>query len=87
MLLNGGQVLTERAKISGPMEAWVDIDTGERWTFHDGNLRTNQLAHVLLAGAFTWIYSKGVRAADWLGQGLRFGVAVVLLTIVSQRRP
>jgi acyl-CoA synthetase (AMP-forming)/AMP-acid ligase II len=49
MLLNGGQVLTERAKISGPMEAWIDIDTGERWTFHDGNLRTNQLAHVLLA--------------------------------------
>ena len=49
MLLNGGQVLTERAKISGQMEAWIDIDTGERWTFHDGNLRTNQLAHVLLA--------------------------------------
>jgi acyl-CoA synthetase (AMP-forming)/AMP-acid ligase II len=49
MLLNGGQVLTERAKISSRMEAWIDFDTGERVTFQEGNLRTNQLAHVLLA--------------------------------------
>jgi acyl-CoA synthetase (AMP-forming)/AMP-acid ligase II len=48
MLLNGGQVLTERAKISSRMEAWIDFDTGERVTFQEGNLRTNQLAHVLL---------------------------------------
>ncbi|HEX7770234.1 MAG TPA: hypothetical protein VF422_09415 [Dokdonella sp.] len=40
------------------------------------------LAHVLLAGSFVWIYSKGVQSADWFGQGLRFGIAVVLLTIV-----
>lgn len=39
------------------------------------------LAHVLLAGAFTWIYSKGVQSADWLGQGLRYGIAILLLTI------
>jgi hypothetical protein len=40
------------------------------------------LAHVILAGAFTWIYSRGVQAKPWLGQGLRFGVAVALLTVV-----
>ena len=40
------------------------------------------LAHVILAGAFTWIYAKGVEARDWLPQGLRFGLAVALLTIV-----
>ncbi|MBI5716445.1 MAG: hypothetical protein HZC37_02015 [Burkholderiales bacterium] len=40
------------------------------------------LAHVILAGAFTWIYARGVQARPWLGQGLRFGVAVALLTIV-----
>ena len=40
------------------------------------------LAHVLLAGSLVWIYSKGVQSADWLGQGLRFGIAIVLLTIV-----
>ena len=40
------------------------------------------LAHVILAGAFVWIYSRGVEARPWLPQGLRFGVAVALLTIV-----
>jgi hypothetical protein len=40
------------------------------------------LAHVLLSGAFAWIYARGVEARPWLAQGLRFGVAVALLTIV-----
>ena len=40
------------------------------------------LAHVILAGAFAWIYSRGVEAAPWLPQGIRFGIAVALLTIV-----
>jgi hypothetical protein len=40
------------------------------------------LAHVILAGAFVWIYSRGVEAKPWLPQGIRFGVAVALLTIV-----
>lgn len=40
------------------------------------------LAHAILAGAFTWIYAKGVEARDWLPQGLRFGLAVAFLTIV-----
>jgi hypothetical protein len=40
------------------------------------------LAHVLLSGAFVWIYSRGVEARPWLPQGVRFGVAVALLTVV-----
>ena len=40
------------------------------------------LAHVILAGALVWIYSRGVENAPWLAQGLRFGLAVALLTIV-----
>lgn len=40
------------------------------------------LAHVLMAGAFVWLYSRGVEAKPWLGQGLRFGAAVALLTVV-----
>jgi hypothetical protein len=40
------------------------------------------LAHVILAGAFVWIYTRGVEARPWLAQGLRFGIAVALLTIV-----
>jgi len=40
------------------------------------------LAHVMLAGALVWIYSRGVEPGPWLPQGLRFGVAVALLTVV-----
>ena len=40
------------------------------------------LAHVVLAGAFVWIYARGVEAKPWLAQGIRFGIAVALLTIV-----
>ena len=40
------------------------------------------IAHVLMAGAFTWIYARGVEAKPWVGQGLRFGLAVALLCVV-----
>lgn len=41
------------------------------------------VAHVLLSGAFVWIYQRGVEMAlPWLGQGLRFGLAVALLAVV-----
>jgi hypothetical protein len=40
------------------------------------------LAHVIMAGAFAWIYARGVEAKPWLGQGIRFGVVVALLTVV-----
>ena len=33
--------------------------------------------------AFVWIYAHGLEDKPWLGQGLRFGVAVWLLTSVS----
>jgi hypothetical protein len=38
------------------------------------------LAHILLAGAFVWIYQRGVEAKPWLGQGVRYGIAIVCLT-------
>ena len=40
------------------------------------------LAHLLMAGAFTWIYARGVESKAWLGQGLRFGFAVALLAVI-----
>jgi hypothetical protein len=39
------------------------------------------LAHVLIAGAFVWIYARGVENKPWLGQGLRFGLAVAALVV------
>lgn len=40
------------------------------------------LAHVVMSAAFVWIYARGVEAKAWLGQGLRFGLAIALLTTV-----
>ena len=40
------------------------------------------VAHAMLSGAFVWIYARGVESKPWLAQGLRFGVAVALLTTV-----
>jgi hypothetical protein len=40
------------------------------------------LAHIVVAGAFVWIYSRGAEAKPWLSQGARFGLAVALLTVV-----
>jgi len=37
------------------------------------------LAHLLMAGAFVWIYVRGVENKPWLAQGLRYGLAVAVL--------
>jgi hypothetical protein len=40
------------------------------------------LAHLCMALAFSWIYIKGKENKPWLAQGIRYGLAVVLLMIV-----
>lgn len=40
------------------------------------------LAHVIMSGAFVWIYARGAEARPWAGQGVRFGIAVALLVTV-----
>jgi hypothetical protein len=40
------------------------------------------VAHVMLSGAFVWIYARGAEAKPWPAQGVRFGLAVALLTVV-----
>lgn len=37
------------------------------------------LAHVLMAGAFCWIYLRGREDKPWVQQGLRYGIAIALL--------
>ena len=36
-------------------------------------------AHLVMAIGFTWIYRQGRDARPWLGQGVRFGLAVAVL--------
>ncbi len=40
------------------------------------------LAHILMAGAFVWIYARGNEDKPWVQQGIRYGVAVALLCAV-----
>lgn len=40
------------------------------------------LAHLLIPFAFTWIYRQGRKDGDWAGQGLRFGLAIALVSSV-----
>jgi hypothetical protein len=40
------------------------------------------LAHVILSGSLVWIYARGTEAKPWIAQGVRFGIAVALLTVV-----
>ena len=39
-------------------------------------------AHVVMSGAFVAIYRRGIEARPWMGQGIRYGVMVTLLTCV-----
>lgn len=40
------------------------------------------LAHVLMAIAFVWIYVKGKEDKLFLAQGIRYGIAIALLTAI-----
>ncbi|MEZ5401603.1 MAG: hypothetical protein R2729_18160 [Bryobacteraceae bacterium] len=40
------------------------------------------LAHVIMAGAFTWIYARVRGTGDWMPQGIQFGIAAALMTVV-----
>jgi hypothetical protein len=40
------------------------------------------LAHVLLGIGLTWVYRMGRDDSPWLGQGVRFGIAMVVLMTI-----
>ena len=40
------------------------------------------LAQACFAVAMSWIYVQGKDDKPWLGQGIRFGIAVALLTVI-----
>jgi hypothetical protein len=40
------------------------------------------VAHVFIAVGYTWIYLRGKEAKPWLGQGVRFGLAVAVLSTI-----
>ena len=72
-VVHGVLLHDDYAKLSGLFRAEADAQT---------YFPLMILAHVILAGAFVWIYSRGVEARPWLPQGIRFGLAIAALTIV-----
>jgi hypothetical protein len=40
------------------------------------------IAHVLISAGLAWIYRQGRRDGDWVGQGLRFGIAIALVSSI-----
>ncbi|MCG8432559.1 MAG: hypothetical protein MJA83_00835 [Gammaproteobacteria bacterium] len=40
------------------------------------------IAHILFALGFTWIYRMGRQDKPWLGQGVRFGIAVAVMSSI-----
>jgi hypothetical protein len=42
------------------------------------------LGFLVFSVAFVWIYARGVEAKPWLGQGLRYGLAIWLIASVSR---
>ena len=71
MLLNAGQTLTERARLSGATEAIVEFETGRRYTFRELNARTNQVASALLKYGF----DAGERIACLMSNQARYAEA------------
>lgn len=48
-------------------------------SYRDTAMANMLVAHLALAGVFTWVYGKGISGAFWLWQGLRFGLAFAVL--------
>ena len=40
------------------------------------------IAHVLMAIGLTWVYRMGRQDTPWLGQGVRFGLAMIVLMTI-----
>jgi hypothetical protein len=42
------------------------------------------LSFLIFSPAFVWIYSRGVSSAPWIGQGVRYAIAVWFIATVSR---
>ena len=62
------------AKLANLYRTKAEMQQGLHWML---------IAHVVMAGAFVWIYARGVEAGKaWISQGWRFGLAVALVSVV-----
>jgi hypothetical protein len=72
--VNHGLVLADEYQATGLFR--TDEDAA-------GHMAFMLLGHVALAVAFVWLYRQGREDKPWLGQGIRFGLWVAVLMVVS----
>ncbi len=70
-LVHGLWLNGDYARLPNLMRTEADSQRHFAWMF---------AAHVMIAGSFVWIYQRGREERPWVGQGLRFGLAVALLS-------
>ena len=72
-LVHGALLAPEYAKLTNLFRQGADAES---------HFSAMLLAHVFIAIGFTWIYVRGKEDKPFLGQGLRYGAAVAVLTTI-----
>lgn len=72
-LIHGFWLHADYAQLPNLMRTEADAQAHMMWML---------LAHVILSGAFVWIYQRGREDRPWMGQGLRYGLAIALVSSV-----
>jgi len=75
-----GSFLVHGTWLAGTYAEMTDIMRPEEEQM--GLIHIMLLAHVILAGAFVWIYQRGNEDKPWLAQGVRFGIAIAMVSAV-----
>lgn len=73
MVFHGGVLHNDYAQIPNLMRTDQDAM---------GYLPFMIASHLIKGFAFAWVYQQGVSAGSWLGQGVRYGVAMAFLIAV-----
>jgi cytochrome bd-type quinol oxidase subunit 2 len=72
-LVHGTLLAPEYAKLTNLFRQGTDAES---------HLSMMLLAHVFIAVGFTWIYLRGREDKPFVGQGLRYGAAVAVLSTI-----
>jgi len=72
--IHGALLQGDYARFPNLMRTMADMQT---------KLPAILIAHLCIALGFTWIYLKGKEDKPWLAQGIRYGLAVSVLMVVS----
>jgi hypothetical protein len=82
VLLAAGRYLIHSVWLAGPYAENATLWRTQSAMLH--RLWVIHLANLIFAGAAVFIYVRSVEAKPWLGQGIRFGILLALVTAVPQ---